>query len=60
MQLEQAKVDLNQETPIFSSIEAIGIPSIKSDPAFLKIFLKNIFLMIIISFFVLFINLFRK
>lgn len=60
MQLEQAKVDLNQETPIFSSIEPIGIPSIKSDPSLLKIFLKNTFFVVIISFFVLFINIFRK
>lgn len=43
MQLEQAKIDLKKETPLFSVIEPITIPSSSSEPLFLKLFIKYLF-----------------
>lgn len=40
MQLEQAQIDLKKETPLFSVIEPIAIPSNIAEPLFIKLFIK--------------------
>ena len=39
-QLEQAKIDLKKESPIFSALNPIEVPSTKSEPITWKIFIK--------------------
>lgn len=39
-QLEQAKIDLKKESPIFSSLNPIEVPNTKSEPIIWKIFFK--------------------
>lgn len=49
MQLEQAKIDLKKETPLFSVIEPITIPSSSSEPLFLKLSIKYFFAALFMS-----------
>lgn len=49
MQLEQAKVDLKKETPLFSIIEPIAIPTQVAEPLFLKLFTKYFFASLALS-----------
>ena len=50
MQLEQAKIDLKKETPLFSVIEPITIPTSNSEPLFIKLFIKYLFVSFALSF----------
>jgi hypothetical protein len=50
MQLEQAKIDLKKETPLFSVIEPITIPTSNFEPLFIKLFIKYLFVSFALSF----------
>jgi hypothetical protein len=58
VQLEQAKIELKKETPLFSILEPITVTWEKSSPKIKSIILKNILIYIIISILVILVNLF--
>jgi uncharacterized protein involved in exopolysaccharide biosynthesis len=58
VQLEQARIELKKETPLFLIIEPITITREKSSPKFKSIILKNILICIVISILIIFVNLF--
>jgi uncharacterized protein involved in exopolysaccharide biosynthesis len=58
VQLEQARIELKKETPLFLIIEPISVTWEKSSPKFKSIILKNILICIVISILIIFVNLF--
>jgi uncharacterized protein involved in exopolysaccharide biosynthesis len=58
IQLEQAKVELNKETPYFSILEPITIPGSPSDPNLINCIIKHLAIFVILTFIIVLYKLF--